>query len=409
MTTQEQDSPQTPAQALQGLKIVECATIIAAPLSGRLMADFGAEVIHVEHPQKGDDLRHFGFTQDGVNPWWKTYARNKKTVTLNISKPRGREILFRLLEDADIFIENFRPGRLEQWNIRYEDLAAINPRLIMVRVSGFGQTGPYSSQPGFGTLIEAMSGFAHLTGQPDGPPTLPHFALADSFAACYATMAAMFAVYHRDVIGTGKGQVIDVSLWESLYSMLGPNVLVNELTGEPPRRMGNRTITSAPRNIYHTKDGRWVALAGSTPATAIRLFKAMGKAEMADDPRFATNRARLDNVEELDAIMQGWIGNQTLDEVTATLREHAVPVGPVFDIADIMANPHAQARDMVIESPDGDGPPLKMEGVVPKMSDTPGTVRHAGREMGADNAEIFEQRLGLSADELAALKSDGII
>jgi formyl-CoA transferase len=409
MTEPDQNPMQSAAQALAGLKVVECATVIAAPLSGRLLADFGAEVIHVEHPEKGDDLRHFGFTQDGVNPWWKTYARNKKTVTLNISKPKGRELLFRLLEDADIFIENFRPGRLEQWGISYEELAEINPRLIMVRVSGFGQYGPYSSQPGFGTLIEAMSGFAHLTGQPDGPPTLPQFALADSFAGCYATMAAMFAVYHRDVIGTGKGQMIDVSLWESLFSMLGPNALVNEMTGEPPIRTGNRTITSAPRNIYHTKDDRWVALAGSTPATAIRLFGAMGKPEMADDPRFATNRARLDNVEELDAIMQDWIGGHTLDEVTAILREAAVPVGPVFDVADIMANPHAQARDMVIDGPDGDGPALKMEGVVPKMSDTPGTVRHAGRAMGADNAEIFTERLGLSGEELAALKSDGII
>jgi len=399
----------TPQQALQGLNVVECATVIAAPLCGRLLADFGAEVIHVEHPEKGDDLRHFGFTQDGVNPWWKTYARNKKTVTLNISKPQGRELLLRLLADADIFIENFRPGRLEQWNIHYDELAELNPRLIMVRVSGFGQSGPYSSQPGFGTLIEAMSGFAHLTGDPDGPPTLPHFALADSFAACYATMAAMFAVYHRDIIGTGKGQMIDVSLWESLYSMLGPNVLVNELTGKPPMRMGNRTTTSAPRNIYHTKDDRWVALAGSTPATAIRLFGAIGKPEMADDPRFATNTDRLQNVEELDAIMQGWIGAHTLDEVTEILRQAAVPVGPVFNVADIVANAHAQARDMVIESPDGDGPPLKMEGVVPKMSETPGTVRHAGRELGADNAEIFEHRLGLSAEQVAALKSDGII
>ena len=409
MPAPEQDSPQTPAQALQGLKVVECATVIAAPLCGRLLADFGAEVIHVEHPEKGDDLRHFGFTIDGVNPWWKSYARNKKTVTLNISKPRGREILFRLLEDADIFVENFRPGRLEEWGISYEILAEINPRLIMVRVSGFGQYGPYSSQPGFGTLIEAMSGFAHLTGQPDGPPTLPQFALADSFAGCYATMAAMFAIYHRDVIGTGKGQMIDVSLWESLFSMLGPNVLVNQLTGQAPMRTGNRTPTSAPRNIYQTRDRRWVALAGSTPATAIRLFKAIGQSELADDPRFATNKSRLQNVEALDAIMEGWIGARTLDEVTVQLRDNAVPVGPVFDVADIIANPHAQARDMVVESPDGDGPPLKMEGVVPKMADTPGAVRHAGREMGADNAEIFEHRLGFSGEALAALKSDGII
>ena len=404
MSTPERERPQTPAQALHGLKVVECATVIAAPLCGRLLADFGAEVIHVEHPEKGDDLRHFGFTTDGINPWWKYYARNKKLVTLNISKPEGREILFRLLEDADIFVENFRPGRLEEWGIHYEDLAAINPRLIMVRVSGFGQTGPYRSQPGFGTLIEAMSGFAHITGQPDGPPTLPQFALADSFAGCYATMAAMFAVYHRDVIGTGKGQMIDVSLWESLFSMLGPNVLVNEMTGQAPVRIGNRAPTSAPRNIYQTKDQRWVALAGSTPATAIRLFHAIGMPELAADPRFATNPARLQNVEALDAIMGDWIGARTLDEVTEIL-----PVGPVFDVSDIVADPHAQARDMVVESPDGDGPPLKMEGVFPRMTGTPGAVHHAGRDMGADNTEIFEQRLGLSSAALAALKNKGII
>jgi len=196
--------------ALKGLKVVECATVIAAPLCGRLLADFGADVIHVEPPRKGDPLRKFGFTKDGINPWWKHYARNKRFVTLNISKPAGRDVLIRMLADADIFIENFRPGRLEEWGIHYEDLAKVNPRLIMVRVSGFGQTGPYSSQPGFGTLMEAMSGFADMTGFPDGPPILPTFALADSFAGFYAATAAMFAVYNRDVIGTGLGQVVDV-------------------------------------------------------------------------------------------------------------------------------------------------------------------------------------------------------
>ena len=409
MPAADQSAMHAAAQALDGLKVVECATVIAAPLCGRLLADFGAEVIHVEHPEKGDDLRHFGFTQDGVNPWWKCYARNKKTVTLNISKPAGRELLFRLLADADIFIENFRPGRLEQWGITYDELAELNPRLVMVRVSGFGQTGPYASQPGFGTLVEAMSGFAHLTGEADGPPTLPQFALGDSFAACYAAMAAMFAIYHRDVIGSGRGQMIDVSLWESLYSMLGPNVLVKALTGRAPMRSGSRTLTSAPRNIYRTKDDRWVALAGSTPATAARLFAAIGRPELTDDPRFATSRARLDNVEALDAIMQDWIGGHSRDAVVETLRAAEVPVGPVFDVADIMADPHAQARDMVIESPDGDAPPLKMEGIVPKLSATPGEVRHAGRAIGADNDEIFTQRLGLSADELATLKEDGVI
>ena len=405
MTAQPHDN-QT---ALHGLKVVECATVIAAPLAGRLMADFGAEVIHVEHPEKGDHLRQFGFTVDGVNPWWKYYARNKKLVTLNISKPDGRDILFRLLKDADVFIENFRPGRLEAWGIDPDTLAQINPRLIVVRLTGFGQTGPYSPQPGFGTLIEAMSGFAEMTGEPDGPPTLPQFALADSFAGFYATAAVMFAIYSRDVLGTGKGQVIDVSLWESLLGMLGPNALIHQVTGESTTRIGNRTASSAPRNIYKTKDERWVALSSSTQTTAARLFGVMGQPELIDDPRFNSNMNRVKNVDELDDIVGGWIGAHTRDEITDQLRAHDVPIGPVFDIADIMQDPHAQARDMVVETDQDSGTPLRMEGVFPKMSDTPGSVRHAGKDMGADNNEIYRERLGISKDELAALSEAGVV
>ena len=396
-------------QALQGLKVVECATVVAAPLSGRLLADFGAEVIHVEHPEKGDHLRQFGFAVDGVNPWWKYYDRNKKLITLNISQPAGRDILFRLLADTDVFIENFRPGRLEAWGIDYETLSQINPRLIMVRVSGFGQSGPYSSQPGFGTLVEAMSGFAEMTGEPDGPPTLPQFPLADSFAGFYATAATMFALYHRDVVGSGRGQMIDVSLWESLFSMLGPNALVHQLTGTPPTRMGNKTVTSAPRNTYRTGDGRWVALSSSTQTVTVRLFAVIGRPELIDDPRFDTNMHRVANADALDAIVGEWMAARPREEIITLLREQEVPVGPVYDIADILADPHAQAREMVVESPDGEGAPLRMEGVFPKMGGTPGAVRHAGKDMGADNDEIFLDRLGLSADELTELREQGIV
>ncbi|MBI37657.1 MAG: CoA transferase [Alphaproteobacteria bacterium] len=396
-------------QPLQGLKVIECATVIAAPLCGRMLADFGAEVIHIEHPEKGDDLRHFGFTDEGVNPWWKYYSRNKKLITLNISKPQGRSILMRLIEDADVLIENFRPGRLEEWNIHYDELTKINPRLIMVRVSGFGQTGPYSNQPGFGTLIEAMSGFAHLTGDPEGPPMLPQFALADSFAGCYATMATMFAIYHRDIFGAGKGQIIDVSLWESLFSMLGPNAMVSQLTGQPPMRTGNRTITSAPRNLYRTKDNRWVALAGSTPATAIRLFNAIGQPNLATDPRFKSNKDRLENVVELDKVINEWTKSHSLDEVTTIFRQHLVPVGPVFDVNDIMNNLHAIFREMVVEIPDKEGLKLKMEGVFPKMVDTPGKIQHAGKSIGDDNDEIFKKRLNIPDSELLELKNKKII
>ena len=399
-----------PPVALHGLKVVECATVIAGPLCGRLLSDFGAEVIHVEPPGKGDPLRQFGFHVDGVNPWWKYYSRNKKLVTLDIGKPQGREVLLKLLADADIFVENFRPGRLEAWGIHYEDLEKINPRLVMIRLTGYGQTGPYAKQPGFGTIMEAQSGFAHMTGETDGPPTLPQFALADSFAGMYAVAAAMFAIYNRDIVGTGKGQVIDVSILESLYSMLGPNSTVYQLTGEAPGRMGNRTPTSAPRNTYRTSDGRWLAIAGATPTTAARLLMLVGGQALVDDPRFNTNSGRLKNVVKLDALIGGWIGRHTLAEVTGILRAADVPFGPVNTIADIMADPHAQAREMVIEQLDDNGRTLKMEGVFPKMSATPGRVQHPGRsQLGADNVEIFVRRLGMNSADVETLKAAGII
>lgn len=394
---------------LAGLKVVECATVIAAPLCGRLLADFGADVIHVEAPGKGDHLRNFGFEVDGINPWWKYYSRNKKLVTLDISRPRGRDILMRLLEDADVFIENFRPGRLEQWGIHYEELAAANPRLVLVRVTGYGQTGPYASQPGFGTLMEAMSGFAEMTGEPDGNPTLPQFALADSCAGLYAALATMFAIYHRDIAGGGRGQVIDVSIWESLFSILGPNALVYALTGEAPGRIGNRAPTSAPRNTYQTRDRRWVALAGSTQTTAVRLFSVIGRPELIDDPRFADNAVRIRNVAALDAYIAAWMADHTLAEVAQILRDNDVPFGPVYNIADILSDAHAHAREMVIEAPDGDGRTLAMEGIFPKMALTPGAVRHAGRAIGADNEEIFLDRLGLSRQDVENLTREGIV
>ncbi len=399
----------TPQMALAGLKVVECATVIAAPFCGKLLADFGAEVIHVEAPGKGDHLRQFGFTKDGVNPWWKYYDRNKKTVTLDISKPKGRELLLKLLADADIFIENFRPGRLEEWNIRYEDLARINPRLVMIRLTGYGQTGPYAEQPGFGTIIEAMSGFAHMTGEPDGPPTMPQFPLADSVTGLYAASAAMFAIYNRDIVGTGKGQVIDCAILEGLFSILGPNAAVYQLTGEAPMRMGNRVPTSAPRNTYKTKDGRWIVIAGATQTTAMRLLTEVGGEKLAKDPRFANNMLRVQNVAALDGYISAWMAARTYDEVMRTLNECEVPVGPINTIADIMKDPHAIARQMVVDVPDEHKGTLKQEGVFPRMVGTPGAARHTGKSMGADNEEIFGQRLGLSASEIADLKKQGII
>ena len=394
---------------LQGLRVVECATVVAAPLIGRILADFGAEVIHVEHPVKGDHLRQFGFSVDGINPWWKCYARNKKNISLDISKEEGRRILFSLLEKADVFIENFRPGRLEEWNIHYEDLQKINQRLIMVRVSGFGQDGPYRNQPGFGTLIEAMSGFAALVGEAEGPPMLPPFPLADSFAGLFGLFATMFAIYYRDVVGSGKGQVIDVSIWEGLYSMLGPNAAIYNLTGKVLERVGNRAFTSAPRNCYQTKDNRWVAIAGATQTTAARFFKAIGNPELIKDPRFNSNENRIKNVEALDNIIGKWFKKYTLQEILEVLKANEVPVGPVMDIRDILKDTHAKHREMVINFPDDDKEFLMMEGIFPKMSLTPGIVKHSGKRMGADNNEIYGKLLNLSKKDIEDLSKKNII
>ena len=299
---------------LSDLRVIELGTLLAGPFCGQLLGDLGAEVIKIEPPNQGDPLRDWGREKvNGKSLWWPVVARNKKAITLDLRQPEGQALLRELVTKADFLLENFRPGTLEKWGCGYAELSRINPRLIMIRVSGFGQTGPYSSQPGFGTLMEAMSGFADMTGFPDGPPILPTFALADSFAGFYAATAAMFAVYNRDVIGTGLGQVVDVSILESVFSMLGPNALVHQMTGEVPVRTGNRNTTSAPRNVYRTKDDRWIAIAASTQSTAERLFATMGQPELIEDPRFADNTLRVANADELDPLVGAWIAEQTLD------------------------------------------------------------------------------------------------
>jgi crotonobetainyl-CoA:carnitine CoA-transferase CaiB-like acyl-CoA transferase len=298
---------------------------------------------------------------------------------------------------------------MEAWGLGYAQLAAVNPRLIMIRVTGYGQYGPKSREPGFGTIAEAMSGFAEMTGEEDGPPTIPQFPLADSFTGFYAAMAAMFAVYHRDVVGTGKGQVIDVSILESLFSALGPNSLVHQLTGQSPRRMGNRTRMSAPRNTYRTKDGLWIAIAGSTQETAARLFAVMGQPDLIKDERFSSNSRRVANVEPLDALISSWMAARDYDEIAALLSENSVPFGPVNDIARLMEDPHALAREMIVEVANQDGRVMKMEDIFPKFSHTPGTVRHPGADIGTDNDEIYRGRLGLTAEQMADLAKNKVI
>jgi len=395
---------------LEGLKVVDIAVLFASPTISQNMGDFGAEVIKVEHPKLGDSLRTLGAAKNGVPLWWKITSRNKKCVTLDLSQPEGQAVFKQLVADADVLTENFRPGTLERWGLGWEVLHAVNPRLILVRVSGFGQTGPYKEKPGFGTLAEAMSGFAHITGQPDGPPTLPGTGLADAVAGQFGTWAVMFALYERDH-KSGEGQVIDLSVLEPIFTITGDQAIAYDQLGVVQQRTGNRVPSiGAPRNIYKTKDGKWLALSANAPALARRVFIAIGRPELNDDPRFNDNRARIAHIDEVDAIVGGWIGERTAEEVLKRFDEYECAVMPVYDIAGISADPHFQARETITTVQDPELGPVKMQNVIPKFSRTPGKIRWPGpTQMGAHNEEIYCGRLGMTRERLAELKERGVV
>ena len=396
--------------ALEGLKILDTSQLFAGAMPATLMGDFGAEVIKVEHPKYGDNLRSVGAVKDGVPLAWKFHSRNKKCITLDLGSPEGGEIFKRLVKDTDILIEAFRPGTMERWGLGYEDLKAVNPRLIMVRVSGFGQTGPYKSRPGFGTLAEAMSGFVHITGQPDGPPTLPPLALADGIAGLFGLFGAMFAVYYRDVAGAGVGQEIDVSLYEPMSFILGAQPLAYDQTGIIQNRRGNRSGGGGPRNLYLCSDGKWVALSATTQSIARRVMQLVGGDELADDPRYATPAARAQHADEVDALVTEWIRQYPRETVLERFEQAQAAIGPVYNIAEFMEDPQAKSRESIVPVEDPDLGTIRMQNTFPLMSQTPGKIRFTGpTEMGAHNHEIYAERLGMSEDDVQRLKQEGII
>ena len=406
------DATQANAPPLSGITVIDCGQVVAGPTIAMILGDFGAEVIKVENPVGGDQGRYFGRNKNGVPLMWKQLSRNKKTITLSLSKPAGQELFCRLIEatHADVLIESFRAGTFERWNLPYERLRALSPGLSMIRVVGLRPDrtvqGPSA---GFGTLAEAMSGFAHITGQPDGPPTLPPFPLADTTAALYATIGVLLCLYQRDAKNRGSGQSIDVSLLEALYTMLsGPAVAYDQL-GLPGKRVGNRTSGSAPRNTYRTKDERWIAIAGSTQAITERLFKEMGCPELLVDPRFASNRARLENVDAVDEIVGAWVAAQTQSACLERLLKAEVAAAPVADFKDLAEDPHLIERKALATIEDPELGTLRMPDVLPRLSDTPGRIEYAGLPMGACNNEIYIERLGLTAAELAKLQADGVV
>jgi crotonobetainyl-CoA:carnitine CoA-transferase CaiB-like acyl-CoA transferase len=393
---------------LEGLKVLDVATLFAGPVIATLMADFGADVIKVEHP-RGDALRSFGWQKDGLSLWWALIGRNKRCITLNLNTPRGQGLLKELASDADVLIENFRPGTMERWGLGYEDLRAVNPRLIMVRVTGFGQTGPYKDRPGFGTLAEAMSGFAHINGYPDGPPTLPTLALADSVCALFGTFATMFALYHRDAKGTGQGQFVDLSIYEPFFWILGPQALVYDQLGIVQGRTGNRAPFAAPRNAYQSKDGRWLALSASSQSIAERVMRLVGREDLAEEPWFKDHGGRVQHAAQLDDVIGAWIGERSSEEVLKAFEEFQAAIAPIYSIADIFLDPQYRARETITTIEDPRLGPARIQNVVPRMSKTPGRLRHLGPDLGAHNREIYVERLGYSESDLVEWKEEGTI
>jgi crotonobetainyl-CoA:carnitine CoA-transferase CaiB-like acyl-CoA transferase len=383
--------------------------MIAGPLGATQLADFGADVIKVELPGVGDSMRHWAPMKDGLSLWWKVIGRNKRLVTLKLSDSRGQELFKRLLRGADIVIENYRPGTFERWGLGYDVLSAINPRLVMARVSGFGQSGPYSSRGGYGTIAEAFSGIPSFTGFPDRPPTLPGFPLADSIAATFVAMSSMFAIYNRDQGGSGRGQVIDVSLYEPLFRLVEAQVIGFDQLGIVKTRQGNRLAEDSPRNTYETSDGRWIGISASSQKTFERLATAIEMPELVTDPRFLDNASRCNNAEPLDAIIAQWFRSRTAADILALFDKADVVAGPVLDIRDIFSDPHYAARQNILSVPDDDFGSVRMQNVTPRFSRTPGEVRHAGRAIGADNRDVFVSELGLSEETFRDLQAERII
>ena len=396
---------------LTGLKVLDLSIIVAGGTASSLLADFGAEVVKVERPGTGDPLRNWGPFANGVSLWWKVHSRNKKSITLNLGTPEGQDLLKRLAAEADVLIEGFRPGAMEKWGLSPDELLAVNPKLVMLRYSGFGQTGPYKDRPGFGTIAECMSGYIGMTGFPDTPPNLPPIPLADEIAGVFGAMAGMMALYHRDASGNSdaKGQVVDVSLFEPLFRLCIPHITMFDMLGINRERVGNDFPDAAPRNLYKTGDGRWLGLSATSQSTFESLAKAMGMPDLISKPEYQDNAARLDNREALNNELQGWLSHRDLNETMDQLVPAGGVVGPVYDAPQIMADPHYQAREDIIDIDDPELGKTKMLGVVPKFSETPGSVQHAGPTVGEHNENIYSSWLGLGEDELSELSEQGTI
>jgi crotonobetainyl-CoA:carnitine CoA-transferase CaiB-like acyl-CoA transferase len=387
---------------LEGIRVVEAATLFAAPLASMFLGDYGADVVKIEHPLIPDPARGHGV--DGL--WFKTLGRNKRLITLDLAKPEGAALFLRLAERSDVVVENFRPGTLERWGIGWDELQRANPRLVLARVTGFGQTGPYASRPGFGTLAEAMSGFAALNGESDGPPLLPPLALADGVAGLATAFTVLAALRARD--DTGRGQVVDTSLIEPLMTLLGAQATEYQLLGTLQQRTGNRSSHNAPRNAYRTADDSWVAVSASATSIAERVLRLVGRPDLVEQPWFATGAGRVAHVEEIDDAVAAWIGARERDEVLAAFTAADAAIAPIYDASDVVADPHFAARQSLVFVPDSELGDIVMTNVVSRLSETPGEIRTTGGAHGADTLAVLAE-LGVSDSELARLRVQEVI
>jgi crotonobetainyl-CoA:carnitine CoA-transferase CaiB-like acyl-CoA transferase len=404
------DSAESPPRRppLSGVRVLDLSNLLAGPMATMYLADFGAEVLKVEHPRLGDDLRNWGFSKEGVGLFFKVVNRNKRAITLNLKDARGQALCRRLVSRTDVVVENFRPGTLERWNLGYDELRAANPGVIMARVTGYGQTGPYAHRPGFGTIAEAFSGMATTNGYIDRPPLLPGFGLADATTAIHVAYGITLALYERDRNG-GAGQVIDVGLYEGLFTLLGSQVVDFDQLGIVAGRMGGRLPFVSPRNAYETSDGKWVAIAGGTQHTFERITEALGISDVLEEPRFATNASRLEHAEELDDRVREAVRTLTMTEVLSRCEAFQAPVGPAYDVAEVFEDPHYRERGNISAIPDEELGPIKMQSVVPRLVETPGEIVHAGPPMGAHNIVVYRELLGVDEEEYDSLGADGVI
>ena len=396
---------------LSGLRVLDLSIIVAGGTASSLLADFGAEVVKIERPGTGDPLRNWGPFANGVSLWWKVHSRNKKSITLNLGVPEGQNLLKELAAKTDILIEGFRPGAMERWGLGPDDLQAVNPKLVMLRYSGFGQSGPYKDRPGFGTIAECMSGFVGMTGFQNTPPVLPPIPLADEIAGVFGAMAGMMALYHRDasINSSAKGQVVDVSLFEPLFRLCIPHITMFDMLGINRERVGNDFPDAAPRSLYKTADNQWLGLSATSQSTFEGLAKAMGMEDLLERTEFKDNAARLENRESLNDELNRWLGQRNLKETMDQLIPAGGVVGPVYDAAQIMEDPHFHSRQDIIDIDDPELGQTKMLGVVPKFSETPGAVEHAGPKVGEHNRHIYSSWLGLDEEKLTELNRQGTI